>query len=204
MEEMKKLIGLDDEVMIIVGKDDRVFAFKGYKRVEKDGTLLEHVSLDVKLLRSLLPKVVAHTHNMNDKDIHYKGLDKLKPGTKDYEYQLFIESSPSLADLTSEIGIEKEPIEYIFSRFGRTTFQAISNFGADPEDPLALSITQRQLLHNLKGLTRKITEKGITGGKDRLNFMGESLGRDYGCGFKFELYEDLGEKLYEPDREVSS
>jgi len=41
--EMKKLTELNDEVMIIISEDDKVFAVKGNKRIEKDSTLLPQV-----------------------------------------------------------------------------------------------------------------------------------------------------------------
>jgi len=40
---MKKLTELNDEVMIIISEDDKVFAVKGNKRIEKDSTLLPQV-----------------------------------------------------------------------------------------------------------------------------------------------------------------
>ena len=111
---------------------------------------------------------------------------------------LFSESIPSIADLTSPL--ENVPVQYIFSRFGRTTFKAIPNLGINPENPNELSIVQLQLVHALRGqAVQEVAKKGITGGKDRLNTMGELLDSAYGCGFKFELYEEIGEKLYEPE-----
>ena len=192
VDEMKKVIQLDHEAMFIIGGDDSVFAIKGNKRREGNLTLLPHVEIDMRTLLSLSPKVVAHTHNMEN-----VGKDTL-PGTKGYEKALFAESIPSIVDLTSPI--ENVPFQYIFSRFGRTTFQAIRNLGRDSEDHNRLSIVQRQLIHALRGQgVQEIIEKGITGGKNRLNIMGKLLGSSFKCGFKFETYEKLGEKLYEPE-----
>jgi len=192
-DEMKQLVKLDDEVMIIVGRDDRVFAIKGNKRRERDLTQLPHIALKKKRLLSLSPKIVVHTHIMGD-----KGKIAL-PGTKDYERTLFMESIPSIKDLTTPLGRKNVPVRYyVFSRFGRTTFQPIPNLGRDSEDPNGSSIVRRQLIKALRGqAVQEIIEKGITGGKDRLNTIGEFLGSSYGCGFKFELYEELGGKLYE-------
>jgi len=146
----------------------------------------------MKRLLSLSPKVVAHTHT--------RGNTEKAPllGTNEYENAVFVEGIPGLVDLTNPI--EGVPVQYIFSRFGRTTFKPIPNLGKDIEDPQGLSIVQRQLLRALRGqAVQEIREKKITGGKNRLNTVGTFLGNAYGCGFKFELYEELGEKLYVPE-----
>lgn len=188
-DEMRIISCLSDEVIIIIDANDKVYVVKGNKKADIDGEIRNHVGMNKKILLDLKPKVFAHTHPASENS------QEIQPGTKEYDMALFRESLPSEVDLTDTI--KDLPNQYIYNRFGRVTYQAIPNLGFNPQDPNGFSMTQRTIVNALSGpAVEEVKQKGSKNVKDALNILGEYMGRTFNCGFKFETYEELGDKLY--------